>query len=207
MALRRKILIVLVVTIGFVGILFASYPFIESLNPTQSTLNKRKIEIDLSEINESELREYIDTFGRPIWVYHRTDEQIEWIRNYSPVVPQEFVIEHTETEEYGGKYRSLDPRYFIFTEWRLRGETYLKEERYWSSCGTIQYHSGDIDVGKGRIFKGAIACLKDHEITDYNHFAHIYDVAGIASYVYSPPLQVPFYELRDDGYILVGPKP
>ncbi|MCG8014898.1 MAG: hypothetical protein JAY97_01690 [Candidatus Thiodiazotropha sp. 'RUGA'] len=203
----RKILTALVVLMGFVGIIFASYPFIDSLNPTETSLNKWKIEINLSAIKEGELREYIDALGRPIWVYHRTDEQIDWINNYSPVKPHEYVLEYADSEEFGGKYRSLDPEYFIFTEWRHRGKTYLKQERSWFSCGTIQYHSGDIDVGNSRIYKGAIACLQDHILKDYNYHAHIYDVTGMASYEYTPPLQVPYYELRDDGYIVVGPKP
>ncbi len=191
----------------FAGILLASYPFVGSLNPTDSALDNSKTRINLAEVEVGQLREFKDALGRPIWIYHRTDEQVEWINSYQPVNTIEYGSEYIDSEEFGGKYRSLDPRYFVFTARQIRGLTYLQQERYWTSCGTIKYHSGDIEVNDGHRFKGVLACLKDHDVEDYKYLAHVYDVAGVASSEYTAPLPVPFYELKGDGYIVVGPKP
>ncbi len=185
--------------------MFIAYPFAAYLYPSDTIVSKRVKEIDLSGLNPGELGEYY--FHRlPIWVYRRTQDQIDWLDEYDPPKVHSLALRHLNSESYGGKYRSIDPEYFVFSAFQHDHKTYLQQEGYWYQCGTIKYHNVEMKVKDGRTLNGVIACLSNHEHSPHEDLTHVYDVTGIAVSEYVNPLSVPQYKILANGNIQVGPK-
>ena len=61
------------------GVAAASWPFINSMNPAADVLSKATVEVDLGHIGVGEL-DTVEWQGKPVFVLHRTDEQIAAMR-------------------------------------------------------------------------------------------------------------------------------
>lgn len=77
---RRDFLELVATSISFVGISFAAWPFIDSMNPSKKTLAEATIDIDLSDIAEGDSMT-VKWRGKPIFIRHRTKEEIEISQN------------------------------------------------------------------------------------------------------------------------------
>ena len=199
---RKKFLIVAVTMMSIAGLVATCVPFSSSMNPPRHAVDKWQVEIDVSNLTAGELKD----FDQSIWVYRRTAEQIIWLENYSPVEVVPFVKERSYSENYGGKFRSIDKEYFVFRVWERRNTVYLQQENTWHACGELKYYDGSIAVSNEKVFKGVIACDYEHENLKFDDWGHYYDVAGISSNRYFMPLEVPHYEINSKGNIVVGPK-
>jgi len=72
---RRDFLTVATGVVAGAGIAAASWPFINSMNPSQDVLSKAKVEVDLNGIELGSAKT-IAWQGKPVFVLHRTDQQI-----------------------------------------------------------------------------------------------------------------------------------
>ena len=117
------------------------------------------------------------------------------------------VLKQTQSESFGGNYRSIDPEYFVFTSFEIRDKTYLQESRCWYPCGTIEYHPVEFELPEGKSLHGVIACLQENQKLGNQNYTHIYDVAGIPVNRHTAPLEVPYYELNHNGALVIGPRP
>lgn len=79
---RRDFLLVATATIGSLGTALAVWPFIHSMNPAKDTLAISSTEIDLSPIEEAQSITVIWR-GKPVFVRHRTADEIEQARAVS----------------------------------------------------------------------------------------------------------------------------
>lgn len=62
------------------GVCGAAWPFISSMNPTTDVLAKANTEVDLGDIAPGQTKT-VDWQGKPVFVLHRTPEQIANVRN------------------------------------------------------------------------------------------------------------------------------
>jgi len=76
---RRLFLEKITGAVAGAGIVAASWPFINSMNPATDVLSKATTEIDLSSIKPGQT-ETFEWQGKPVFVLHRTDRQINEMR-------------------------------------------------------------------------------------------------------------------------------
>jgi len=72
---RRDFLGKATAVVGAAGVAAACWPFISSMNPSEDTLEKATTEVDLSTISAGHTQT-ISWGGKPVFVVHRTPEQI-----------------------------------------------------------------------------------------------------------------------------------
>ncbi|MGA8149296.1 MAG: ubiquinol-cytochrome c reductase iron-sulfur subunit [Gallionellaceae bacterium] len=72
---RRDFLGKATAAVGAAGVAAACWPFISSMNPSMDTLEKASTEVDLSGITVGQM-ETVAWGGKPVFVLHRTAEQI-----------------------------------------------------------------------------------------------------------------------------------
>jgi len=72
---RRNFLGTATKLVAGAGIAAASWPFISSMNPSTNILARASTEVDISGIAPGEVRT-IEWQGKPVFVFHRTAEQI-----------------------------------------------------------------------------------------------------------------------------------
>jgi ubiquinol-cytochrome c reductase iron-sulfur subunit len=77
---RRDFLYIATGAWAAIGAALASWPFIDSMNPTADVLAISSIEIDLSQIERGQ-RITVNWRGNPVFIDHRTDAQIAKARN------------------------------------------------------------------------------------------------------------------------------
>ena len=73
---RRGFLEIATTAVAGAGVAAATWPFIQSMNPSQDVLSKATTEVDLSPIEPGKVQT-VAWQGKPVFVLHRTDEQIE----------------------------------------------------------------------------------------------------------------------------------
>ena len=73
---KRDFLLYSTIALGAVGTAFASWPFIDSMNPSKDVLALASTELDLSSIEEGQSITAIWR-GKPVFVRKRTTEEIE----------------------------------------------------------------------------------------------------------------------------------
>jgi ubiquinol-cytochrome c reductase iron-sulfur subunit len=79
---RRDFLVLASSAVGGVGVLSFAWPFIHSMNPASDVLSLATIDVDLTPIAEGQA---LTTMwqGKPIFIKHRTAQEIEQARNVS----------------------------------------------------------------------------------------------------------------------------
>ena len=77
---RRDFLGSATAVVGAAGVAAACWPFISSMNPSLDTLEKATTEVDISAIPEGHV-ETVSWGGKPVFVVHRTADQIASVKN------------------------------------------------------------------------------------------------------------------------------
>jgi len=77
---RRDFLTTATGVVAGAGIAVAAWPFVNSMNPSQDVLSAAKVEVDLSGLEPGGAKT-IAWQGKPIFVLHRTDQQIANMAN------------------------------------------------------------------------------------------------------------------------------
>ncbi len=78
---RRDFLLWTTSAVGVVGAGLALWPLIDSMNPAKDTLALASIEVDLSPIKEPGQAMTVTWRGKPVFIRHRTEEEIEQARS------------------------------------------------------------------------------------------------------------------------------
>ena len=73
---RRDFLMITTGAVGAIGVAGAAWPFIKSMSPSADVLAQAQTEVDISTIAEGQMVT-IPWQGKPIFVLHRTQEQID----------------------------------------------------------------------------------------------------------------------------------
>lgn len=77
---RRDFLLIATGTVAAAGVALAVWPFIDSMNPAKDTLALATTGVDLSPVEEGQ-RITVVWRGKPVFIDHRTAEQIEEARD------------------------------------------------------------------------------------------------------------------------------
>ncbi len=91
---RRDFLKLTAASVGVVGVCAAAWPFINSMNPAADVLAVASVEIDISKLQPGQS---LTTMwrGKPIFIKHRTPEEIQVAQKISSIDPQ------TDQERFG----------------------------------------------------------------------------------------------------------
>lgn len=91
---RRDMLKLTATSVGVVGVCAAAWPFINSMNPAADVMAVASIEVDISKLQPGQS---LTTMwrGKPIFIKHRTAEEIEAAKKISMIDPQ------TDQERFG----------------------------------------------------------------------------------------------------------
>lgn len=76
---RRYFLETVTGVVAGAGVCGAAWPFISSMNPSKDVLAKSTSEVELGDIAVGEART-VEWQGKPVFILHRTSEQIEEVR-------------------------------------------------------------------------------------------------------------------------------
>jgi ubiquinol-cytochrome c reductase iron-sulfur subunit len=82
---RRDFLFKVTTVVGGAGVAAATVPFIASMNPSSDVLAKATTEVDISGVNPGDMRT-VAWQGKPVFILHRTDEQIKLAEASSGVI-------------------------------------------------------------------------------------------------------------------------
>jgi ubiquinol-cytochrome c reductase iron-sulfur subunit len=77
---RRDFLVKVTSVVGGVGAAAACIPFVASMNPSSDVLSKATTEVDLTNITMGAMQT-VAWQGKPVFILHRTDAQIEAMKN------------------------------------------------------------------------------------------------------------------------------
>jgi ubiquinol-cytochrome c reductase iron-sulfur subunit len=110
---RRRFLVTSTSVVGSVGILAAAVPFILSMEPTAATIAANQpIEVDISKLQPGQLIT-VSWRSRPIWILHRTPEQIKRLAAPNDELKDPDSSEPQQLAQFRNAYRSLKPDYFV----------------------------------------------------------------------------------------------
>jgi ubiquinol-cytochrome c reductase iron-sulfur subunit len=96
-ATRRDFLLATASAVGVLGAALATWPFIDSLNPSADVLALSTTEVDLSPIEEGQSITVVWR-GKPVFIRHRTAAEIEAARN-TPLSELRDPVPDSEREE------------------------------------------------------------------------------------------------------------
>ncbi|MQX37029.1 ubiquinol-cytochrome c reductase iron-sulfur subunit [Roseospira navarrensis] len=80
---RRDFLLYATATVGAVGTALAVWPFIDSMNPAKDVMALASVEVDLSPVEVGQAITVVWR-GKPVFVRHRTEKDIEQARAVDP---------------------------------------------------------------------------------------------------------------------------
>lgn len=110
---RRSFIIRLATALGSIGVALAAIPFIRSLLPSaRARAAGGPVAVDISDLRPGELRSYLWR-GYPVFVMHRTDEQIQAIRLSDGRTLDDADASDNQPAYVDPEYRSVDPEYLV----------------------------------------------------------------------------------------------
>lgn len=80
---RRNFLAVLSAALGVVGVGFSVVPFVKAMSPTKDLLATGRMEVDIGDVKEGELRTIIWR-KQPVFILRRTEEMIKKAESVDP---------------------------------------------------------------------------------------------------------------------------
>jgi len=113
---RRRFLVTATTVVGGAGLVALSIPFIQMMEPSDAVSSAgAPVDVDISKLEPGAMIT-IPWRGRPVWVLHRTPEQLKALQE-SSLVERLRDPDSKELQQYGAEvanwYRSLKPEYFV----------------------------------------------------------------------------------------------
>ncbi len=113
---RRRFLITAATVVGGGGVAVLAIPFIQSLEPSAAvTAAGAPVNIDISKLEPGAMVT-VSWRGRPVWVLHRTKDQLKTLQD-SSLVERLKDPDSQEPQQYGAEvvnwFRSLKPEYLV----------------------------------------------------------------------------------------------
>ncbi len=113
---KRRFLVAATTVVGGVGLAAVAIPFIQLMEPSDSvSAAGAPIDVDISKLEPGAMIT-VAWRGRPVWVLHRTPEQLKILQDAS-LIEKLRDPDSKEAQQYGTEvvnwYRSLKPEYFV----------------------------------------------------------------------------------------------
>jgi len=174
--------------LGLLGILASS------LNPNEHAKALEKTTIDVAGLHPGSAIRQRTAFG-DVWVYHRTPEQIAWLRENSAARPADW-LPHDAFQlptSVDKTLRSVSDEYFVFIVDGRDDKIYLEEGPVGSpyTCYEFQPFGSRVSVAAKLEFFGGFRC-------DAGHWQQIvFDLSGRSNIDWIWPLRIPHYRISD----------
>ncbi len=112
-SVRRDFLVNAVKVLSAIGAAFAVVPFVSSLSPNRKILHANQpLHVDVSNIQPGTQMTVIWR-GKPIWIIHRTPQQLKLIEAYNPSLRDPDSLTNQQPEFAKNIYRSSNPKYLV----------------------------------------------------------------------------------------------
>ncbi len=166
---RRRNLVIGTAAAGGVAGVAAAVPFVESMEPSErAKALGAPVEVDVSKIAAGD-QMTVEWRGRPVWVLHRTPEQIASVAKSDNLVVDPGVHQAQQPKALNGnKLRSEKPDFFvcvgICTHLGCVPTFQPDQNRYYCPC-----HGSKYDLA-GRVYKGVPAPL-NLEVPSYKYLS------------------------------------
>lgn len=110
---RRKFLLNGAKALGGLGALWALLPFVSALNPNRKVLrDNAPITVDLSGLQPGD-KLTVKWRGKPIWILHRTDLQLQDIQQFNPILRDPDSLVDQQPKYAQNQYRSRTPKFLV----------------------------------------------------------------------------------------------
>jgi ubiquinol-cytochrome c reductase iron-sulfur subunit len=110
---RRRFLAISTAVVGGAGVCLSAIPLIQSMEPSTDVLAAGgPVQFNLDTLEPGKLTTLLWR-GKPVWVLHRTQEQIDALPSMDPLLKDPNSLEPQQLEAFANGYRSLRPEYLI----------------------------------------------------------------------------------------------
>ena len=156
---KRKFLIASS-AVGAVGAAVAAVPFVASMTPSErAKAAGAPVEVDISKIAPGEMK--IDEYrGQPLWIIHRTDEQIAKLANHEAQLSDPKLEVPQQPEYCKNKDRAINPKYAVMlgtcTHLGCSPAQNFTITPDWDGGFVCACHGSKFDLS-GRVYKGSPA--------------------------------------------------
>ncbi|HOY71394.1 MAG TPA: ubiquinol-cytochrome c reductase iron-sulfur subunit [Methylotenera sp.] len=156
---KRKFLIA-TSAVGAVGAAVAAVPFVASMTPSErAKAAGAPVEVDISKIAPGEMK--IDEYrGQPLWIIHRTDEQIAKLANHEAQLSDPNLDVPQQPEYCKNKDRAINPKYAVMlgtcTHLGCSPGQNFTVTPDWDGGFICACHGSKFDLS-GRVYKGSPA--------------------------------------------------
>lgn len=156
---KRKFLIA-TSAVGAVGAAAAAVPFVASMTPSErAKAAGAPVEVDVSKIAPGEMM-VSEYRGQPLWVIHRTDEQIAKLSNHDAQLTDPNLEVPQQPEYCKNKERAIKPKYAVMlgtcTHLGCSPAQDFAVTTDWNGGFVCACHGSKFDLA-GRVFKGSPA--------------------------------------------------
>ncbi len=156
---KRKFLIASS-AVGAVGAAVAAVPFVASMTPSErAKAAGAPVEVDISKIAPGQMM--IDEYrGQPLWIIHRTDEQIAKLANHESQLSDPTLDVPQQPEYCKNKDRAINPKYAVMlgtcTHLGCSPGQNFTVTPDWDGGFICACHGSKFDLS-GRVYKGSPA--------------------------------------------------
>jgi len=156
---KRKFLIA-TSAVGAAGAAVVAVPFVASMTPSErAKAAGAPVEVDVSKIAPGEMM-VSEYRGQPLWVIHRTDEQIAKLSNHNAQLTDPDLEMPQQPEYCKNKERAINPKYAVMlgtcTHLGCSPAQDFLTTADWDGGFICACHGSKFDLA-GRVFKGSPA--------------------------------------------------
>ncbi|HNU65758.1 MAG TPA: ubiquinol-cytochrome c reductase iron-sulfur subunit [Methylotenera sp.] len=156
---KRKFLIA-TSAVGAAGAAVVAVPFVASMTPSErAKAAGAPVEVDVSKIAPGEMM-VSEYRGQPLWVIHRTDEQIAKLSNHNAQLTDPDLEVPQQPEYCKNKERAINPKYAVMlgtcTHLGCSPAQDFLTTADWDGGFICACHGSKFDLA-GRVFKGSPA--------------------------------------------------
>ena len=109
---RRRLLVATAAVGGVAGVA-AAVPFVASMSPSERAKSAgAPVEADISKLAPGQMMT-VEWRGKPVWIIHRSPEQLESLKKTDPLVSDPNSDKHQQPEYCKNEFRSIKPEYMV----------------------------------------------------------------------------------------------
>jgi hypothetical protein len=203
---QRKLLNLAALLLILPGLAALAWVFLDSFQPTATTLRKHELEVDLSTLKPGNILQ-IDWKERKVFVLRRTEEQIAWLKSYNPSNFSDIAKDEAYSTALNNPFRSFQEKYLVIYLWNSGKKLYIQEEpNHYFPCENLVYEPAKIQVAKSVDFPGGFYCksrfINPFLSPGFYESGYVYDPSGRPSSKWLTPLEIPYHAFEGDKLIL-----
>ncbi|MDO9281431.1 MAG: ubiquinol-cytochrome c reductase iron-sulfur subunit [Methylotenera sp.] len=158
--LEKRNFLIATSAVGAIGCAVVAVPFVKSMTPSErAKAAGAPVEVDISKIAPGDMM-VSEYRGQPLWVIHRTDEQIARLGNHNAQLIDPDLDVPQQPEYCKNKERAINPKYAVMlgtcTHLGCSPGQNFTVTPDWNGGFICACHGSKFDLS-GRVFKGSPA--------------------------------------------------